>query len=66
MLKSLSDGKVVELGKLGSLRVSISSSGEENSEDVNASNIKISRVLFRPGNDITNLLKTLEFEKIDS
>jgi len=63
MQKSLSNGQVVELGELGSLRVSISSNGEEKAEDVTANSIKSAKVVFRPGNDIQTLMKTLKFEK---
>ncbi len=63
MQKSLSNGKIVELGELGSLRVNISSSGEDKEEDVTQASIKSAKVVFRPGNDIQNLLKTLKFEK---
>ena len=64
MQQSLADGKVVKLGELGSLRVSIKSSGEDNESDVRASTIKGSKVLFRPGKDIKNMLRTLTYEKI--
>ncbi|MCT4590156.1 MAG: DNA-binding protein [Carboxylicivirga sp.] len=63
MQKSLSNGQLVELGELGSLRVSLSSNGEETEEDVTSNSIKSAKVVFRPGKDIQKLMKTLKFEK---
>ncbi len=64
MQKSLSKGQIVELGELGTLRVSISSNGEAKAEDVTASSIKNAKVVFRPGSDIQKLLATLKYEKM--
>lgn len=63
MQSSLADGKVVQLGELGTLRVNISSRGETTEEDVTAFSIKGAKVVFTPGNDIKNMLKTLKYEK---
>lgn len=60
---SMADGQVVRLGELGSLRVSISSEGKENPSDVNANSIKSARVIFAPGKDIKEMLKTLKYTK---
>jgi len=57
MQSSLADGKVVQLGELGTLRVNISSNGEDTEEEVSASTIKSSKVVFTPGIDIKNMLK---------
>jgi predicted histone-like DNA-binding protein len=63
MSDSLADGKIVRLGELGSLRVSISSEGMDAEEDVKASSIKNTRVVFSPGKAIKQMLKTVSFEK---
>lgn len=60
---SLADGEIVRLGELGSLRVSISSNGEDTAEKVNKNSIKSSKVVFTPGKDIKTMLKTLEYKK---
>jgi len=62
--KFLAKGNSVELGELGFFRVSISSKGSETEEEVSLSNIRRSRVLFRPGKKITHMLNNLEFSKI--
>lgn len=59
----LSDGNSVQLGDLGYFRVGISSTGEENEEDVNASSIRRSKILFRPGTRIAEMLNNLSFKK---
>jgi predicted histone-like DNA-binding protein len=64
MQDELADGKTVRLGELGSLRVSISSEGKETPDLVNASAIRGAKVIFSPGKDLRNMLKTLQYEKI--
>ena len=64
MVDSLAEGQVVRLGELGSLRVSISSEGMATAEEVNASAIKGSKVIFTPGKDIKKMLNNLEFVKM--
>lgn len=64
MTSSLSDGQVVRLGDLGSLRVSIGSQGQEKAEDVKASTITSSKVIFTPAKGIKDMLATLKYEKI--
>lgn len=59
----ISEGNIVRLGDLGSLRVSVSSKGEESAEDVKASSIKSTRVVFSPGKMLKNVLKTITFQK---
>ena len=64
MTTSLADGQVVRLGDLGSLRVSIGSQGQEKAEDVKASTITSSKVIFTPSKGIKDMLATLQFEKM--
>ncbi len=59
----MADGKIVRLGELGSLRVSISSSGEDNEKDVSANNIKGAKILFTPGSKLKDMLKLLKYQK---
>lgn len=63
MQDALSDGQIVRLGDLGSLRISISSNGEATAEEVKASSIKSAKTVFTPGKDLKKMLKTLEFSK---
>lgn len=59
----LNNGRIVRIGDMGSMRLSISSNGEVNESSVNASSIKGGRIIFTPGNRLKNMLKTLQFVK---
>ena len=63
MKDSLSEGQIVRLGDLGSLRLSVSSRGEDQPEDVNANSIKNARTIFTPGKDLKEMLKIVEYVK---
>ncbi|MDY3339388.1 HU family DNA-binding protein [Riemerella anatipestifer] len=63
MQNSLSDGQIVRLGELGSMRVSLSSEGKTKEEEVTSAAVKSARVLFTPGSDLKKMLQTLKFEK---
>ena len=60
---SLSDGKIVRLGDLGSLRMSLSSEGKAKASDVTASAVKNASVIFTPGTRIKEMLSTVKFQK---
>lgn len=61
--RELAKGKIVRLGDLGSFRVSISSEGHENAEDVSGRSVTNSRIIFRPGKELKKMLNNLEFVK---
>jgi predicted histone-like DNA-binding protein len=63
MQDALANGQIVRLGELGSLRVSLKSSGEETAEAVRAGSIKDSKVIFTPGKAIKSMLKGLTYTK---
>ncbi|MDY3318876.1 HU family DNA-binding protein [Riemerella anatipestifer] len=63
MQNSLSDGQIVRLGELGSMRVSLSSEGKAKEEEVTSAAIRNTKVLFTPGSDLKKMLQTLKFEK---
>jgi predicted histone-like DNA-binding protein len=60
---ALSDGKIVRLGDLGSLRVAISSEGSDDVKKVTANNIRSVNVTFTPGTDLKNAISNFKFEK---
>lgn len=62
----LSEGRHVNLGKLGTFGVSVSSSGSDTAEEVTASNIKSAKVLYRPSKELKNMLKVLSYTKVSS
>ena len=61
--KHLADGRIVRLGDFGSFQISLSSEGADAANKVNASLIKGSKILFRPGLDLRDTLATLKYEK---
>ncbi|SFU76524.1 DNA-binding protein, histone-like, putative [Pustulibacterium marinum] len=64
VIKQLRNGKHVKLGRLGSFKVSVSAQGQDNEEDVVASDVTKNRVLFQPGKRIREMLKLLTYQKV--
>ena len=63
MNDSLSDGNIVRIGDLGSLRVGLSSEGKETAEEVKSFSVKNSKLIFTPGKMTKNMLKNLTYRK---
>lgn len=61
--KYLLMGKSINLGELGTLRVSFTSEGVENASDFNVSKISGTRVLFTPSTKLREQLEKITFEK---
>ncbi len=61
--KYLLDGNSVNLGDLGTLRLSFSSEGVESAEEFNASMIKNVKIIFTPGKDLKKKLADASFQK---
>jgi predicted histone-like DNA-binding protein len=61
--EELADGNTVSLGKLGTFTVNVKSDGVETAEAVTAATIKGAKIVYRPGAELKNMLKTLKFEK---
>lgn len=61
--QELADGRRVQLGKLGTFSLSVTSEGKETSQEVTASSIKKARIIYRPGAETRAMLKTLQYEK---
>ena len=59
----LSEGRIIRLGDLGSLRITISSEGKEKPEQVTAAAVKKAGVIFTPGKKLQDMLKTAKFTK---
>lgn len=61
--KALVEGTIVELGGLGSFRVSISSDGAENEKDFHSGMIKSAKIIFTPSTDMKRALENIKYEK---
>jgi len=62
----LSQGRSVNLGKLGTFSIGISSDPSDTAEEVTASNIKSAKVNYRPGKELKDMLKVLSYTKVTS
>lgn len=62
--KYLLDGQSVELGELGSLRISFSSEGVVEKEEFNASKIDDVKIVFTPSASLKNILIDSRFEAV--
>ena len=63
LCRHLQDGEIVRFGDFGSFQISISSEGAETPEKFHHSMIKGSKVVFRPGLDLKEMLNNLKYEK---
>jgi predicted histone-like DNA-binding protein len=62
--RHLENGKIVRLGDFGTFQIAVNSEGAETEEKFHPSLIRKSRVTFRPGADLKDMLATLKFEKV--
>lgn len=63
MIDSFKKGEIVRLGNIGSFYVTLRSNSVLVQKDVKEGLIKGARVRFRPGKEIKDALKTLDFSK---
>lgn len=59
----LERGRIVRMGELGSLRISISSEGKASQDEVTQASITQARTVFTPGSMLKRMLLTLRYEK---
>jgi predicted histone-like DNA-binding protein len=59
----LSEGKIVRFGDFGSFQITLGSEGSVTKEQYTSSLIKTTKVTFRPGVDLKEMLNNLKFEK---
>lgn len=62
--KNIARGYIVRLGNLGSFRLGSNSLGSDTEEEVNASNITRTRLLFHPGPKVKSEMQGLTFTKV--
>lgn len=66
MEAELAAGKIVDLGEIGRFRVSCSSSGVERKRDFSGSrDVKGAKIVFRPGRELKEMLKVLEYKRVE-
>ena len=62
MLDELSQGRVVQLGILGSFQIGVNSEGSDVPEEVNQRNVKRVKLNYRPGSRIQKRINQLDFQ----
>ena len=60
----LLNGSLVRLGKSGTFRLTLDSEGTDTEAEFNSSKIKKVNLRFRPGKQISDALKTADYQKI--
>lgn len=63
MREEVADGNIIKLGEFGSFHLTLNGKGEEKAEDVTAANVLQANMRFRPGQELSNMLLTLRYEK---
>ncbi|GHV43032.1 DNA-binding protein [Bacteroidia bacterium] len=63
VVDALADGKIVRLGDLGSLRITLSSEGKATAAEVTAAAVKKTGVIFTPGKMLQEMLANAKFTK---
>jgi predicted histone-like DNA-binding protein len=63
-VSGLSDGRIIRLGDLGSLRITLNSEGKNTAEEITANSVKKAGVIFTPGAKLQHMLKTAKFKKV--
>ena len=58
----LNDGKIVELGKLGTFRMTVNSTGVPELTKVSSFQVTKVNIRYRPGSELTGVLKNLSLE----
>jgi predicted histone-like DNA-binding protein len=61
----LLDGKSVQLGEIGTLRISFSSGGRDDAEELNTSMINNVKLIFTPSRELKEILKKVKFKRED-
>lgn len=60
----MNDGGILRLGDFGSFQVSLSSKGAISLEAFNNGNITGAKILFRPGDDLLKIFKSMTFHQV--
>ena len=63
-VNGLSEGRIIRMGDLGSLRITLSSEGKEKAEDVTAKAVKKTGVIFTPGKKLKEMFNNAKFTKV--
>jgi len=60
----LAEGRIIRLGDLGSLRITLSSEARDKPEQVTGAAVKRTGVIFTPGKKLQDMLKSARFTRV--
>ena len=60
----LEDGRIIRLGDLGSLRITLRSEGKDTEEEVTATAVKKTKIIFTPGKKLKEMQENAKFTKV--
>lgn len=63
--EELTEGNIVRLGDFGSFHAKIKSDGSETRDDFNSSLIQKTKIVFKPGKIVKNVLNDVEYKKAE-
>lgn len=63
IILELQEGRIVQLGDLGTFQLGVSSKGSDTSDEVNSSSVTKARLNFRPGEELKKMLSNLSYRK---
>lgn len=63
VIDMLENGNSVRLGDLGTMRISLSSSGEADSDNVTVNNIRRGKIIFNPSTRLKERVRRLSFKQ---
>ena len=64
MNRHVKDGKIVRFGDFGTFQINIKSEGAETEAKFHQGMITNSKVTYRPGSDVQEMLNNIKFEKL--
>jgi len=66
IIMELQDGKIVQIGDLGTFQLGVKSTGSTTSDEVNSSSVMKARLNFRPGEELKKMMNNLSYRKNDA
>lgn len=64
MKQGLSDGRIIRLGEFGSFQIAVGSRASASEKEFHSGLIKKTRIVFRPGKLLTDMVKVLGFSQV--
>ena len=66
IIMELQDGKIVQLGDLGTFQLGVKSVGSTTADEVGSSSVKKAHLNFRPGEELKKMMNNLSYSKNDA